>query len=111
MEAASLVGEQCLQQDGYRSYPLKKEAGRRPMEELTFEEAFQQLEEAVAALQDGQLSLEEALAYFERGMKLAQYCNDLLQRAELRVQQLSVDAEGHPIVAPLALSELEAGRD
>ena len=64
------------------------------MESLTFEEAYTQLETAVTALQDGQMPLERALQYYEEGMKLAQYCNELLQKAELRVQQLSIDNQG-----------------
>jgi len=64
------------------------------LEELSFEEAFAQLEAAVAALQDGKLPLERALQYYQQGMKLAQYCNGLLQRAELSVQQLAVDSNG-----------------
>jgi exodeoxyribonuclease VII small subunit len=74
------------------------------MESLSFEEAFEQLESAVSALQDGQMPLEEALRHYEEGMKLAQYCNELLQKAELRVQQLSVDDNGILIVRPFELS-------
>ncbi|TMC39683.1 MAG: exodeoxyribonuclease VII small subunit [Chloroflexi bacterium] len=73
------------------------------MESLTFEEAYAQLEAAVTALQDGQMPLERALQYYEEGMKLAQYCNELLQNAELRVQQLSVDNQGTIISRPLEL--------
>ncbi|HXL36685.1 MAG TPA: exodeoxyribonuclease VII small subunit [Ktedonobacteraceae bacterium] len=73
------------------------------MESLTFEEAYAQLEAAVTALQDGQMPLERALQYYEEGMKLAQYCNELLQKAELRVQQLSVDNQGTIISRPLEL--------
>ena len=64
------------------------------MEELAFEEAFAQLEAAIAALQDGKLPLERALQYYQEGMKLTQYCNGLLQKAELSVQQLRVDSNG-----------------
>ena len=68
------------------------------MEEISFEEAFAQLEASVAALQDGQMPLEHALHYYEEGMKLAQHCNDLLEKAELRVQQLRVTGDGTPSV-------------
>jgi len=73
-------------------------------EALSFEEAFERLEAAVTALQDGQMPLERALQLYEEGMKLAQHCNELLQKAELRVQQLSVNDMGVPIVQPLELS-------
>jgi len=68
------------------------------MEALSFEEAFAQLEAAVAALQDGNIPLERALHYYEEGMKLARHCNELLQKAELRVQQLGANDEGIPII-------------
>ncbi len=73
-------------------------------EALSFEEAFERLEAAVAALQDGQMPLERALQLYEEGMKLAQHCNELLQKAELRVQQLSVNDMGVPVVQHLELS-------
>ena len=70
------------------------------MDTLTFEQAFEQLEAAVEALQDGQMPLERALNYYEEGMKLAQHCNKLLEKAELRVQQLRVTSEGMPVLEP-----------
>ena len=73
------------------------------MEVLTFEEAFAQLESAIAALQDGQMPLESALQQYQEGMKLAQYCNELLQKAELSVQQLSIDSAGALSMQPLDL--------
>ncbi|HLZ55322.1 MAG TPA: exodeoxyribonuclease VII small subunit [Ktedonosporobacter sp.] len=73
------------------------------MDALTFEEAFAQLEAAVSALQDGRMPLDQALQYYQDGMKLAQYCNELLQKAELTVQQLNVDSSGTLSVEPLEL--------
>ncbi len=70
------------------------------METLSFEEAFAQLEAAVAALQDGRMPLERALHYYEEGMKLAKHCHDLLQQAELRVQQLRVHESGELETVP-----------
>jgi exodeoxyribonuclease VII small subunit len=70
------------------------------MDTLSFEQAFEQLEAAVEALQDGQMPLERALNYYEEGMKLAQHCNELLEKAELRVQQLRVTREGLPVLEP-----------
>ena len=67
------------------------------IETLSFEEAYAQLEAAVNALRDGQMPLERALHYYEEGVKLAQHCNELLQKAELRVQQLSVGQGPNPL--------------
>ncbi len=70
---------------------------------LTFEEAFEQLETAIAALQDGKVPLDQALYHYQMGMKLAHYCNELLQQAELTVQQLNVTSNGELNVQPLDL--------
>lgn len=67
---------------------------------LTFEEAFERLEQAVEAMDGGDLSLDEAMAHFEEGMKLARYCERLLDDAELRVQQLLTDSAGTLILTP-----------
>lgn len=60
--------------------------------DLPFEEAFAALEEIVRRLEGGELPLEEALALYERGMALAQHCQSLLDRAELRVTRLAEEA-------------------
>ena len=73
------------------------------MEALSYEEAFEQLEAAVTALQDGKLPLESALHYYEEGMKLAQHCDTLLQKAELSVQQLSVSSDGTLNIQPIEI--------
>jgi exodeoxyribonuclease VII small subunit len=60
------------------------------VEELSFEEAFDELEGAVQRLEEGDLTLEEAIALYEWGMALARRCTDTLDAAELQVQQLAV---------------------
>jgi exodeoxyribonuclease VII small subunit len=73
-------------------------------EKLSYEEAYEKLEVAVSALQDGQMPLEQALHYYEEGMKLAHYCHELLQNAELRVQQLRKDDQGAFTIQTLEVS-------
>jgi len=58
-------------------------------EELAFEAAFAQLEEIVGKLEAGDLALDDALALFEQGQKLAAFCSARLDEAELKVQKLS----------------------
>ena len=57
-------------------------------EELSFEEAFNKLEETVQKLEQGGLPLEKAMGLFEEGMRLAKICNDRLDAAQLRISQL-----------------------
>jgi exodeoxyribonuclease VII small subunit len=54
-----------------------------------YEQALGELERIVAALESEERPLEEALALYERGQALARYCAGLLDKAELKVQQLS----------------------
>jgi exodeoxyribonuclease VII small subunit len=62
-------------------------------EHATFEAAYAELEQVVARLQDGGLTLEESMALFERGMLLARRCSDQLEQAELKVRQLLDDGQ------------------
>ncbi len=64
------------------------------LEGLSFEEAFGELEEVVQRLEAGNLPLDESIALFERGTRLAAYCGELLDRAELRVHQLVPTPDG-----------------
>lgn len=68
--------------------------------ELSFEELYRRLEETVRKLEAGDLSLAESLALFEEGTSLAEQCNALLDRADLRVRQLTVLADGTQAAEP-----------
>jgi exodeoxyribonuclease VII small subunit len=63
-------------------------------EEYSFEELYRELEETVRRLETGELPLADALALFERATVLAEGCNGLLDRAELRVRQLMTGPDG-----------------
>ncbi len=69
----------------------KVENEKIPMDNLTYEQAFMELETTVVVLESGDHSLEDSLSLFERGQVLASHCADLLDKAELRVLQLSGD--------------------
>ena len=61
---------------------------------LSFEQAIGELESTVQRLEEGDLSLTEAIALYERGMHLVQHCNDALDAAELQVQELVQPGSG-----------------
>jgi exodeoxyribonuclease VII small subunit len=58
------------------------------MKKVTFEDALTKLEEAVHRLEEGNLPLDDAVALFEEGTRLAKLCNEHLDAAELKVSQL-----------------------
>ena len=68
-----------------------------PADELTYEQAMQELDDLIGSLEEGQSSLEDSLALYERGQALAKRCAELLDKAELRVQQLSADKLDLPV--------------
>jgi exodeoxyribonuclease VII small subunit len=61
------------------------------VKDLTYEQAFSELEALIAILESDEGSLDETLAKFERGQALTTHCATLLDRAELKVKQLSGD--------------------
>jgi exodeoxyribonuclease VII small subunit len=60
----------------------------------SFENLFSELEATVVKLEAGDLSLDESLALFQRGMALAKKCGEMLDAAELRIKELVPRGEG-----------------
>jgi exodeoxyribonuclease VII small subunit len=65
-------------------------------ESMSFEGALAELEGIVSQLEAGGVPLEEMLALFERGQELVSLCNEALDQAELRVEQLSAPSDSIP---------------
>jgi len=59
-----------------------------------FESALEELEGVVEQLESGELSLEDSLAAFEKGVGLVKYCNQKLAEVEKKVELLVKDKEG-----------------
>ena len=59
-----------------------------PRSKPTFEELYRQLEEKVALLEQGGLSLDDSRAAYEEAVALAQKCQQMLDGAELRITKL-----------------------
>ena len=76
--------------------------------ELRFEEALARLEQIVAEMEAGDLSLEDSMKKFEEGMRLTRLCAARLGEAEKRIEVLLRKADGGIEWKPL---EAEAGAD
>lgn len=61
------------------------------VKDLSYEQAFSELEDIIVAMESEQQPLEEAVKMFERGQILAQHCSTLLDSAELRIKELNTD--------------------
>ena len=71
-----------------------------------FEVALEELEGIVEQLESGELSLEDSLAVFEKGVGLVKYCNQKLTEVEKKIEVLIKDKEGK---LQLKALELETG--
>lgn len=58
------------------------------MEKLTFDQAMKRLNEIVAALDKNELELEKAIALFEEGLQLVNFCEKKLKGFEGKIEQL-----------------------
>ena len=67
---------------------------------LSFEEAYLRLEKTVAQLEQGELSLTDSESLYRQGMELAQYCQQLLTEAELRITQVGDNRDAPPPLRP-----------
>jgi exodeoxyribonuclease VII small subunit len=68
---------------------MPKSTPSKPVEELTYEVAFAELERIVSALEAEPASLEQAMTLFERGQSLVQRCTQLLEQAEMKIKRLA----------------------
>ena len=64
------------------------------MSTQTFEKALAELEQTVAKLEKGDIALNESLALFEKGVKLARFLRGELDKAERKVEILLKDEKG-----------------
>lgn len=55
---------------------------------MGFEQKLSRLEEIVQSMEEGDLSLEDSLKYFEEGVKISRQCHSQLDKAEQKVQVL-----------------------
>ena len=71
---------------------MAKSSSPKPVENLTYEQALAELEVIVSALEGEQGQLEESIRLFERGQALVRRCGELLEAAQLKVQQVAGDS-------------------
>ena len=83
---------------------MAKGKSKQP-EEMTYEEAFQELKDLVKRLESQDLQLEEGLALFERGQSLAKRCEQLLEEAEIKIKQITVSDSGKVVETDLEVPE------
>jgi exodeoxyribonuclease VII small subunit len=73
------------------------------IEEMSFEEALDELNVTVKKLDSDKENLSDAIGAFERGVKLKAHCENKLAEAKLRVQKIISDASGKIAVEDIDL--------
>ena len=68
-----------------------------PLEKMTFEEAMKELENLVDALDKGDVSLDEAIAAYDRGSQLKDHCQKKLNEAKMKVETIQSSGESNVI--------------
>ncbi len=81
----------------------KSDAAARPdIATMPFEAALAELEAIVDELEKGAVSLDDSIKLYERGEALKTRCDELLKNAEMRIEKITLSADGKPKgVAPL----------
>ncbi len=75
----------------------KKRAAKSGAEKpakVDFEKALKELEDIAASLEEGDISLDESIRQFEKGMNLAKFCRDRLDEAEKKIEILQKGGGG-----------------
>lgn len=72
---------------------------------IDFEKAMEELEETVSRLEAGELTLEESLEAFEKGMSLVRMCRKKLDEAETKIAKLVETKGGELVTEPFRLEE------
>ncbi|MBS0272350.1 MAG: exodeoxyribonuclease VII small subunit [Proteobacteria bacterium] len=75
------------------------------LETMNFEEALRELETIVRRLEEGKVSLDEAINAYERGAALRAHCEKKLKDARLRIEHIVVNADGTIKTQPANLEE------
>ena len=78
------------------------------MKDLNFEKALDELEGIVEKMERGDLSLNESLELFERGVKLARYLRGEIDSAEKKIELLLQDEKGERKTQPFEVSVEES---
>jgi exodeoxyribonuclease VII small subunit len=77
------------------------------MSEKSFEKSLVELEKIVEKMEEGGLSLNESLSLFEKGVKLARFLREELDKAEKKISILLEDENGDIKEEPFSLSDEE----
>ncbi len=62
---------------------------QKDVQEISLEEAFEQIENVITHLEQEEITLEESFKEYNRGMQLLKYCNETIDKVEKKVLQIN----------------------
>ena len=83
--------------------PISDPSGSAEIAAMSFEDALAELEQIVRRLEAGQVKLDDAIQYYERGAQLKRHCEQKLSEAQQRVDRIVIGADGAVSIAPAKL--------
>lgn len=72
----------------------------KELEGLSFEDALAQLENIVRELEAGRIKLDDAVAAYEKAVKLKKFCEDRLKSAQLKIEKIEIGKDGETKIVP-----------
>lgn len=93
-----LESQQALSDDSCMAKSIKK---------LKFEAAMERLDEIVAAMESGEVGIEDSIAQYEEAMQLAGHCRKILSTVEQRIKKIQFDHAGEPQAEPFSDPDAE----
>lgn len=70
------------------------------IDKLSFEQALEELEKIVSALESGKAPLEDSINSYERGIKLKQHCEKMLNAAQEKIEKITITPDGTVATEP-----------
>lgn len=72
---------------------MAKSKDQNDIDKLSFEEAIKELGSIVSSIEQGQISLQDSLRQYEKGMAMIKHCRSILTEAEKRIEKISQQQE------------------
>tara|TARA_Y100001001_G_scaffold162159_1_gene188100 strand:+ start:1127 stop:1381 length:255 start_codon:yes stop_codon:yes gene_type:complete len=79
----------------------EKKLTKAAVQDLSFEQAMEELDTIVRALESGQAPLSDSVSSYERGVALKQHCEELLKQAQAKIEKITVGSDGAIQTEPL----------
>lgn len=78
---------------------------QKSIDQMSFEEAMQELEQIVKNIDSGAETLDSAVSSFERGVFLKKHCEQKLSEAKLKIEKITTDGNSLIKLEPLSFDQ------